>query len=174
MILVTLVGQGLTLPIVIRALGLAHAGRRERQAERAEEFKARRQAVTAASERLERLAESRKLPEAVVRPLPPASARSTRIIWSTASMATTASAESWPSWATSVELTLIAAERDLVNELYRDGKLKDEGAPPDRTRARSARYAPRQPALERNESGSARLPEWRTREEPRINVNKRQ
>ena len=30
-ILVTLVGQGLLLPSVIRALGLAHAGRRERR-----------------------------------------------------------------------------------------------------------------------------------------------
>jgi Na+/H+ antiporter len=44
-IFVTLVGQGLTLPVVTRALGLAHAGRRERQDERNEEFKARRRAI---------------------------------------------------------------------------------------------------------------------------------
>ena len=37
-ILVTLVGQGLMLPAVIRVLGLAHAGRRERHADRAEEY----------------------------------------------------------------------------------------------------------------------------------------
>src|SRR5208282_1444330 len=44
-ILVTLVGQGLLLPAVIRALGLANAGRRERHADRVEESAARRQAI---------------------------------------------------------------------------------------------------------------------------------
>src|SRR5262249_43351101 len=48
-ILVTLVGQGLLLPWVIRRLGLAHAGRREREFNRAEELKARAEAVQAAS-----------------------------------------------------------------------------------------------------------------------------
>ena len=63
MILVTLVGQGLTLPAVIRALGLAHAGRRERQGERNEELKARRRAIEEAIERLDALAEERQLPD---------------------------------------------------------------------------------------------------------------
>jgi monovalent cation/hydrogen antiporter len=54
-ILVTLVGQGLMLPAVIRALGLANAGRRERHDERIEEFGARRQAIEAASLRLNTL-----------------------------------------------------------------------------------------------------------------------
>ena len=54
-ILVTLVGQGLMLPSVIRALGLAHAGRRERHADRVEEHDARRQAIEAAMERLEQI-----------------------------------------------------------------------------------------------------------------------
>jgi CPA1 family monovalent cation:H+ antiporter len=43
-ILVTLVGQGLMLPAVIRALGLANAGGREHHVDRAEELRARRQA----------------------------------------------------------------------------------------------------------------------------------
>ena len=47
-ILVTLVGQGLLLPAVIRALGLANAGRIEQEEERAEEFAARRKAIVAA------------------------------------------------------------------------------------------------------------------------------
>src|ERR1700731_2093447 len=46
-ILVTLVGQGLLLPSVVRALGLAHAGRRERRGDRAEAYKARRLGVEA-------------------------------------------------------------------------------------------------------------------------------
>jgi hypothetical protein len=55
-ILMTLVGQGLMLPWVIRALGLAHVGRGEGHTERAEEHMARRQAITAAVERLDQLA----------------------------------------------------------------------------------------------------------------------
>ena len=55
-IFVTLVGEGLTLPTVTRVLGLSNAGRRERQAEREEEFTVRRRAVEAAIERLESLA----------------------------------------------------------------------------------------------------------------------
>src|SRR4029077_896539 len=54
-ILVTLVGQGLMLPTVIRALGLAHAGRREHVADKAEECDARRQAAMAAINRLDQL-----------------------------------------------------------------------------------------------------------------------
>src|SRR5207302_4506819 len=52
-ILVTLVGQGLTLPWVIRVLGLAHAGRRERHADRTEEHEARRQAIETVIRRLD-------------------------------------------------------------------------------------------------------------------------
>ena len=66
---VTLVGIGLTLPAVAWGLGLANAGRRERQAEREEEYKARRRAIVAAIEPIDALAQSRKLPQAVVEPL---------------------------------------------------------------------------------------------------------
>src|SRR5258708_863388 len=68
-ILVTLVGQGLTLPAVIRALGLAHAGKREHRADRAEELSAREGAIESAIARLDRLAVERKLPEDVVHTL---------------------------------------------------------------------------------------------------------
>jgi CPA1 family monovalent cation:H+ antiporter len=68
-ILVTLVGQGLMLPAVIRALGLAHIGRRERHVDRAEEYQARRDAIEAASERLSQLTTDRQLSEDVVHPL---------------------------------------------------------------------------------------------------------
>ena len=48
-ILVTLVGQGLLLPTVIRALGLANAGRQEHAAQRTQEFAARRKAIETAA-----------------------------------------------------------------------------------------------------------------------------
>src|SRR6478736_3664813 len=67
-ILVTLVGQGLLLPTVIRWLGLAQAGDKERQAARLEEYNARRQAIEAALERIDQLAEERQLADDVVRP----------------------------------------------------------------------------------------------------------
>ena len=59
--LVTLVGQGLLLPRVIRALGLANAGRRERMPTRAEEDEARRQAIEAVIDRLDGMAAERGL-----------------------------------------------------------------------------------------------------------------
>ena len=49
------------LPAVIRVLGLANAGERELQADRAEELLARRQALEAASECLEQLVAERGL-----------------------------------------------------------------------------------------------------------------
>jgi CPA1 family monovalent cation:H+ antiporter len=123
-ILVTLVGQGLLLPVVIRALGLANSGRREQQADATEEFQARRQAVTAANQRLEQLAGQRALPKSLVAPLQAglhdrlnnlehridAEDRQRKLV------------ELYDD----VELTLIATERQVVNDLYRDGKLKDE------------------------------------------------
>ena len=67
-ILVTLVGQGLILPSVIRALGIAHLGRLERRAERAEEYQARLEAITAATDRLREFALERDLPNDLVEP----------------------------------------------------------------------------------------------------------
>src|SRR5579863_3783944 len=54
-ILVTLVGQGLMLPLVIGWLGLPERGRLERAADRAQELAARRQAIGASLQRIEQL-----------------------------------------------------------------------------------------------------------------------
>lgn len=123
-ILVTLVGQGLTLPIVIRALGLAHAGRREHHADATEEFAARQQAVAAASERLEQLAAARALPAAVVKPL--LAGLHDRLNNLEHRIDGHDSHRRLVELYDDVEQTLITAERQKVNDLYRDGKLKDE------------------------------------------------
>ena len=68
-ILVTLVGQGLLLPAVIRALGLAHTGRLERHAEYDRRYKARQKGIEAAIERLDALAAERNLVEETIQPL---------------------------------------------------------------------------------------------------------
>ena len=65
-ILITLVGQGLLLPWVIRVLGLQHAGRKERESNRIDEYQARSEAVQAAIEQLEQLAAERNLSTDVI------------------------------------------------------------------------------------------------------------
>jgi monovalent cation/hydrogen antiporter len=65
-IFITLVLQGLMLPWIIRKLGLSHAGRREREINKAEEYKARSEAVEAANERLNQLAAERHLSPDVI------------------------------------------------------------------------------------------------------------
>jgi len=62
-ILVTLVGQGLTLPFVIRLLGLANTGEHERRHESAQERAARHEAIEAALAQLARLEQDGKLSE---------------------------------------------------------------------------------------------------------------
>jgi CPA1 family monovalent cation:H+ antiporter len=123
-ILVTLVGQGLLLPVVIRALGLANAGRREHQADAAAEFHARRQAVAAASARLEQLASARTLPQAVVAPL--RAGLQDRLNNLEHRIDGNDGHKRLVDVYDDLELTLLAAERDVVNDLYRDGQLKDE------------------------------------------------
>jgi Na+/H+ antiporter len=123
-ILVTLVGQGLTLPAVIRALGLANAGRREHHVDAAEEFEARRQAVAAATERLEQLAAGRALPAAVVTPL--LAGLHDRLNNLEHRIDGVDGHRKFVEIYDDIELTLIGAERQVVNDLYRDGKLKDE------------------------------------------------
>ena len=64
-IVVTIVGQGLLLPAVIRWLGLADLGRAERRDEEADELAFRRQAIEAVIQRLDEL-EAEGLPSAIV------------------------------------------------------------------------------------------------------------
>jgi CPA1 family monovalent cation:H+ antiporter len=123
-ILVTLVGQGLLLPWVIRILGLANAGRRERHSDRAEEFKARRQAIEAAIDRLEHLAAERKLPEEIVAPI--RAVQQERMKRVAHRSDGDDGHKQLMELRDDVEIELICAERKLINDLYRSGKLKDE------------------------------------------------
>jgi monovalent cation/hydrogen antiporter len=123
-IIVTLVGQGLTLPWIIRVLGLAHAGRYERRAERAEEHQARRQAIETVIRRLDELKEERSWSEDVVRPL---RARHRDRLKHIDHRHTGERIDGkFTDIHDEIELELIDAERQHINNLYRDGKLKDE------------------------------------------------
>jgi Na+/H+ antiporter len=124
-ILLTLVGQGLMLPIVIRWLGLANAGRRERRNDRAEESRAQLKAIEAALEALDGLGVERRLPEEAVAPLR-ASYRD-QLAHLTHGSDGDAHHRRAKEQREGVELLLIEAQRATINKLYRGGKLKDEG-----------------------------------------------
>jgi Na+/H+ antiporter len=123
-ILVTLVGQGLMLPAVIRALGLANAGERALQSARTEERLARRYAIESALERLERLAAERGLPEDVVQRL--RTKHQERLRHFERGPEREENRRDLTPPPDEIELLLIAAERERINELYRQGTLKDE------------------------------------------------
>src|SRR5579871_3617717 len=123
-IFVTLVGEGLTLPLVVRGFGLAFTGRRERVEEGHEEFQARRQSIEAAMAELDQLAAERQAPEPVVRPI--RAAHVTRLKLVDARNDGDARHRRLVDLGDEIELALIEAERDRVNDLYRDGKLKDD------------------------------------------------
>jgi monovalent cation/hydrogen antiporter len=123
-ILVTLVGQGLMLPAVIRVLGLANAGKRELQTARTEELQARRLALDSAIARLERLAAERGLPDDLVERLRTKQRERLRHFERTRAQEDNHQNRTAP--LDEIELLLIAAERERINELYRQGTLKDE------------------------------------------------
>src|SRR5205085_8586053 len=65
-IFVTLVGLGFSLPMVVRWLGVADAGRHEHIAEHQSEIAARREALDAALRSLDAMVEKRDLSDEVV------------------------------------------------------------------------------------------------------------
>ena len=123
-ILVTLVGQGLLLPTVIRALHLADAGRIEKEAERAQELAARRNSIEAAMRHLDALDTERTLPAEVVQLL------QKRLVDRLNHVELKDNDDEMKRRLSavyeSVEQSMLAAERDAINELYRDGRLRDE------------------------------------------------
>jgi Na+/H+ antiporter len=123
-ILVTLVGQGLLLPGVIRALGLVDAGRREQQAERVEEFEARREAIEAGIRALEQLVTEQHLTADLARRL--RVQYHDRLAQVTQRGAADESHHKLTIARDELELALLSAERETVNTLARSGRLKDE------------------------------------------------
>jgi CPA1 family monovalent cation:H+ antiporter len=123
-ILVTLVGQGLLLPAVMRALGLAHAGHRERHDDRIEELQARRQAIEAVIARLEELAADRGLADEIVAPLRLQHRERLRQVKNQAD--SDGERRKLTGLQNEIELSLIDLERQHINELFRSGGLKDE------------------------------------------------
>jgi monovalent cation/hydrogen antiporter len=112
------------LPAVMRALGLAHAGRREQHADKMEEFLARRRAIEAAGTRLEELTAERSLDKDLVLPFRARLRERLSVVEKNddGGHQQTQRIE----LDNEIELLLLAAERRQINDLYREGKLKDE------------------------------------------------
>ena len=121
-IFVTLVGLGFSLPMVVRWLGVADAGRNEHITEHQSEIAARREALDAALRSLDAIIEKCDLPDEVVNLL-----RARHEI-RTNQLPASLDPEAHDVSAAGTGLTreLIAAERKFIHMMLRDGKITDE------------------------------------------------
>ena len=121
-ILITLVGFGLSLPSVVRWLDVSRAVRAERLAEHEAEIAGRREALEAALRSLDAIVENRELSGEVVKLL-----RARHEI-RTIQLPLSLDPDTCDIPSAGAELTreLIAAERKLIHALLRDGKITDE------------------------------------------------
>jgi len=123
-VMVTLVCQGAALPWIIRKLGLAKAGMQERLLHRAEELRARHAAIEASSVRLATLGAEQDIPEEAMLTL----GAQQEYFLSRVRMKCEVSDErrALAALHDEIELLLIAEERELIDTLLRQGKLKDD------------------------------------------------
>jgi monovalent cation/hydrogen antiporter len=121
-ILMTLVGLGLGLPLVVKLLGITQAGRDEHLAEHEAEIAARRQALDAALRSLDAITDDREISDEVVKLLRARhEIRSNQLPDSLDPDAHDISAAG-----TALTRELIASERRFIHALLRDGKITDE------------------------------------------------
>ncbi len=121
LIVVTLVGQGLALPAIVRWLGLARHAADERQRERKAEFAARADALNVSQTRLDKLAADGSVPPEVMDVLRARHAFRTGHLPHNLPDGQDAAAA-----AAKLRSTLIAAEREYIYQLLRDGQITDE------------------------------------------------
>jgi Na+/H+ antiporter len=123
-ILVTLVGQGAVMPAVMRSLGLANASRRERLADHIAEQEARREAAQTAVNLFDRIAKEKALPKNFVETF-----RAAHLFRLLPNEVLAGDAEPQGKFAKlrdEIDLELISAERETINDLYCADKLTDE------------------------------------------------
>jgi CPA1 family monovalent cation:H+ antiporter len=115
-IVVTLVGQGLMLPAVIRWLGLAKDAKVERHNEQEAERAARQHAIEKGSRRMDELLASREIPAEVAELLRARHDHRRRQIVSDDLRETVAE----------LNLDLLRVEREFLFQLLREGRITDE------------------------------------------------
>jgi CPA1 family monovalent cation:H+ antiporter len=109
---------------LIGALKLADTGRREAEEKRVEEFRARILAIEAVLERVRALAAAGSIPKAVAERLTVHHTNRLELV-ETRSIGDEKHQER-VKLTDQVELLLLTQERDVINDLYVEGRLKDE------------------------------------------------
>jgi CPA1 family monovalent cation:H+ antiporter len=121
-ILITLLGLGLTLPFVVKALGIANVGQAEHHEEYEAEVAARRNLLAATRASIDEMAKTRQLPDDIVDILCARHmARSSQVPGGADGDKTTMTEES-----ARLVRELIADERRSIHRLLREGKITDE------------------------------------------------
>ena len=120
-IIITLVGQGLMLPTVVRWLGLSRLGKKEHKDEIKHEIRARHAALKEVRKRLEKLIKKHGLPDDAIEHLRTRNQSRAQVLPTNLTegldhMRQTAK----------IKAELIEAERDFIYQLLRDGKITDE------------------------------------------------
>ncbi len=119
-IVITLVGQGLSLPTVIRWLGLGRHAYAERRREREAERAARLEVIDASRQRMEKLAEERHLSAKQMKLLEARQERRRR------EFVPEQEPETLTALCGDEVLDLIGFEREHLHRLLREGKITDE------------------------------------------------
>ena len=120
-IIITLIGQGLLLPTVIRWLGLADGVEEERRREQEAELAARLEAIEASRQQVDRLAAERNLDTTIVEYLNARQDHRRRQIPDDLDQGLARAHVN-----NDLRLELIAAEREFLYELLRQGRITDE------------------------------------------------
>ena len=123
-IVVTLVGQGLLLPTVIRWLGLPDLGLQERRLEETEELASRQQTISAVLRDLDALAAERNLPGQIVEPV--RAYHRERLRQLEYRSGTDERYQQFAALSAELELLLVQTERKHLYALLCSGQLKDD------------------------------------------------
>jgi CPA1 family monovalent cation:H+ antiporter len=120
-IVITLVGLGLMLPLIVRWVGLARLGQEEHAGEIQSELDARVSALEEVEKRLEKFIEERELPDEVITLLRTRNQSRRQILPGDMEDGLDQMRRS-----AALKKELIDAEREFIFQLLRDGKITDE------------------------------------------------
>ena len=120
-IVITLVGQGMMLPLVVQWLGLTKLGKLEHANELKSELHARQAALKEVRKRLEKAVKDHELPEEAADHLRTRNQTRLQVL-----PANLAEGLDQMRKTAALKLELISAERDFIYQLLRDGKITDE------------------------------------------------
>jgi Na+/H+ antiporter len=120
-IVLTLVGQGLMLPFVVQWLGLTKLGKEEHKHELKSELEARKEALKEVTARLDKAIKEHELPDGAANHLRTRNEARFQLL-----PLNLAEGLDQMRQTAALKLELIAAEREFIYQLLRDGKITDE------------------------------------------------